>query len=133
MIVYINMSMRDLASEAGQRYRTTQAMVAGGLRQGILSGALGGGRPLRQDEIAREFGVSRIPVREALRQLEGEGLVTFYPHRGATVSELSYEEATEIGEIRASSETLALKRALPNMTEEDLRRPRRSWTRRTRT
>jgi DNA-binding GntR family transcriptional regulator len=113
MIVYINMSMRDLASEAGQRYRTTQAMVAGGLRQGILSGALGGGRPLRQDEIAREFGVSRIPVREALRQLEGEGLVTFYPHRGATVSELPYEEATEIGEIRASSETLALKRALP--------------------
>lgn len=97
-------------------------MVAGGLRQGIVNGALEGGRPLRQDEIAREFGVSRIPVREALRQLEGEGLVTFYPHRGATVSELYYEEAMEIGEIRASLETLALRRALPNMTEEDLQR-----------
>lgn len=111
-----------MASEAGQRYRTTQGMVAGGLRQGILSGVLEGGRPLRQDEIAREFGVSRIPVREALRRLEGEGLVTFYPHRGATVSELSFEEATEIGEIRISLETLALRRALPNTTEEDLRR-----------
>ena len=59
------------------------------------------GEPLRQDAIAEELGVSRIPVREALRQLEAEGLVTFNPHRGAVVSTLSLDEIEELFELRA--------------------------------
>ncbi|MDX5893014.1 GntR family transcriptional regulator [Rubrobacter radiotolerans] len=96
-------------------------MVVGGLRDAILSGVLVGGQPLRQDEIAEQFGVSRMPVREALRQLEGEGMVSFYPHRGAVVSELSQEEVLEIIEIRVALETMALRKAFPLLGEEELR------------
>jgi DNA-binding GntR family transcriptional regulator len=116
----IRMGMKDLAASGARRYRTTQDMVADGLRQGILSGALRSGQPLRQEQIAEDFGVSKIPVREALRQLAGEGLVTFSPHRGAVVSKISYEEAHEITEIRISLESLALRLAVPNITKEDL-------------
>lgn len=118
----IRMSIQDLAAEEGQGYKTTQAMVIGGLRKGILSGVLKGGQPLRQGEIAESFGVSRIPVREALRQLEGEGLISFYPHRGAVVSELSFEEAREISDIRVALETAAIRRAIPLLKKEDLER-----------
>jgi DNA-binding GntR family transcriptional regulator len=97
-------------------------MVAAGLREAIMSGVLRGGDPIRQDKVAAQFGVSSIPVREALRKLEGEGLVTFYPHRGAVVSELSREEVRELSEIRVALETLALRLAIPNTTDEDLRR-----------
>ena len=114
------MGMKELAESVARRYRTTQEMVADGLRQGILSGALRSGQPLKQEQIAEYFGVSKIPVREALRQLAGEGLVTFSPHRGAVVSKISYEEAREITEIRVSLESLALRLAVPNITDEDL-------------
>ena len=97
-------------------------MVTGELRKGILNGVLKGGQPLRQEDIAERFGVSRIPVREALRRLEGEGMVSFYPHRGAVVSELSYAEAREIVEIRAALEPVAIRRAIPVLSEEDLAR-----------
>ena len=72
------MSIRP-TTERGRLYKTTQAMVAGELREGILSGVLKGGQPLRQTEIAERFRVSRILAREALRQLEGEELISFYP------------------------------------------------------
>ena len=114
--------MEKLAATASQGHKTAQAMVADGLREGILSGVLGGGRPLRQIEIAEEFGVSSVPVREALRQLEGEGLVVFYPRRGAVVSELSRDEVLEICEMREALELLALRKAFPNITDGDLRR-----------
>ena len=104
------------------RHRTAQDMVAEGLRRGILGGDLQSGQPLRQEQIARDFEVSAVPVREALRQLAGEGLVTLSPNRGARVSEVSYEEAEEITEIRIALESLALKLSVPNMTEKDLRR-----------
>jgi DNA-binding transcriptional regulator YhcF (GntR family) len=90
-----------------------QAMIAGELREGILSGVLKGGQPLRQTEIAERFRVSRILVREALRQLEGEGLISFYPHPGMVVSELSYEEAREISEIRVALETMTIRKVIP--------------------
>lgn len=118
------MGIQDLALDEVRRYRTTQDMVTGELRKGILNGVLAGGEPLRQEDIAERFGVSRIPVREALRRLEGEGMVSFYPHRGAVVSELSYAEAREIAEIRAALEPAAIRRAVPALTEEDLDRAR---------
>ncbi len=117
----MKMDMKELAANMSRQHRTTQDMVADGLRQGILSGALKSGQPLRQEHIANDFGVSRVPVREALRHLAGEGLVTFSPNRGATVSKISYKEAREITEIRITLESLALKLSIPNMTEEDFR------------
>lgn len=116
------MGLEEVVERASRRYRTTQGMVVGGLRDAILSGVLAGGQPLRQDEIAEHFGVSRMPVREALRQLEGEGMVSFYPHRGAVVSELSYKEVMEIIEIRTALEIMALRKAFPLLGEEEFRR-----------
>ncbi len=116
------MGLEEVVERASSRYRTTQGMVVGGLRDAILSGVLAGGQPLRQDDIAEQFGVSRMPVREALRQLEGEGMVSFYPHRGAVVSELSYKEVVEIIEIRATLETMALRKAFPLLGEDEFRR-----------
>lgn len=118
----IAMDMDGVAANAARRYKTAQAMVAEGLRDAILRGVLRGGQPIRQDEVASRFGVSRIPVREALRQLEGEGLVAFRPHRGAAVSELSPEVVQELADIRIALESLALRLAIPKMTESDLRR-----------
>lgn len=114
------LSWEELAAESGGGYRTAQAMVAGTLRKAILGGRLEIGRQLKQDAIARQFGVSKIPVREALKQLEGEGLVTFRPHHSAEVSSIRYEEAVEIMEMRVVLEPLALGLAVSRMTEEDL-------------
>jgi DNA-binding GntR family transcriptional regulator len=86
------------------------------IRERILSGAYAEGDPLRQDAIAAELGVSRIPVREALRQLEVEGLVTFSPHRGAVVSTFSIAEIEELFELRAQIESDLVRRAVPSMT-----------------
>lgn len=89
------------------------------LRERILRGGFQEGEPLRQDAIAEELGVSRIPVREALRQLEAEGLVIFNPHRGAVVTTLSLQEIAELFEVRADIESDLLRRAIPLMTAED--------------
>lgn len=117
------MTLGELAAAlSAQRYRTTPGLVAEVLREAILRNVLTGGQQLRQDEIAAHLGVSRIPVREALRQLEAEGLVTFFPHRGAVVSELSHQEVQEIYEIRIPLEATALRLALPRLTQQDLER-----------
>lgn len=116
------MGFQDIVAKSAQRYRTSQSMVADGLREAILSGALSESQPLRQEQLAAQFGVSRVPIREALRQLEGEGLVTMHAHRGAVVSTLSAEEVEEITAIRISLETLALRRAIECSTRDDMQR-----------
>ena len=102
--------------------QTVASMTIEALRERILRGDYPEGEPLRQDALADELGVSRIPVREALRQLEAEGLVTFSPHRGAVVSTLSLEEIEELFELRADIECELLRRAMPNTTAEQLAR-----------
>ena len=97
-------------------------MTVEALRERILRGDYPEGEPLRQDALADELGVSRIPVREALRQLEAEGLVTFNPHRGAVVSSLSLDEINELFELRADIECELLTRAIPRTTKEQLER-----------
>lgn len=114
------MNLNDLAATVLQHQRSTPDLIAEALRQAIQHGIFHQGQSLRQDEIATQFGVSRIPVREALRQLEAEGLVTFHPNRGAMVSVLSAIEAKEICEIRIALETMALQLAIPQFTESDL-------------
>lgn len=94
-------------------------MVRDGLRKAIFDGDLVAGTQLRQDELASRFGTSRIPVREALRQLESEGLVTLHPNRGAAVSSISLEDVLELLEIRIGLECRALKLAIPNMVGDD--------------
>lgn len=85
------------------------------LRKRILSGELSGNTLLRQEQLAQEYGVSRMPVREALRQLDAEGLVVMHINRGAIVSELSLDEINEIFDLRLMLELDLLKRAIPNM------------------
>ena len=102
--------------------QTIASMTIEALRERILRGDYPEGEPLRQDALADDLGVSRIPVREALRQLEAEGLVTFNPHRGAVVSTLSLSEIAELFELRAEIECDLLARAVPAMTKEQLDR-----------
>lgn len=91
-------------------------MTLEAIRDRILHGNFAEGEPLRQDALADALGVSRIPIREALRQLEAEGLVTFNPHRGAIVSTLSLAEIEEVFELRSTIEPDLLRRALPRLT-----------------
>lgn len=104
------------------RRQTLGGMTLDAIRDRILSGAYLEGEPLRQDAIADELGVSRIPIREALRQLEAEGLVIFNPHRGAVVSSLSIKEIDEVFELRASIEVELLRIAIPKLETEHLAR-----------
>ena len=90
------------------------------LRHQILTGELHANQPLRQDDIAAIFGVSKIPVREALRRLEENGLVEFIPRRGAFVVELTQGDIMEMLEIRLALESRALELAIPNMTVDDI-------------
>lgn len=86
------------------------------LREEILNGVLAPGLQIRQEAMAEQFGVSRAPIREALRQLEAEGLVTSELHRGAFVSSHSLEEIEETLDIRLALEVRALTLALPHIT-----------------
>ncbi|MCX2698579.1 GntR family transcriptional regulator [Ochrobactrum chromiisoli] len=99
--------------------RSAPDLVRDGLRIAILNGELAQGAQLRQDQIAEQFGTSRIPVREALRQLETEGLVKIEPNRGAVVASLSLDDVLEMLDIRIALECHALRLAIPQMAEED--------------
>ncbi len=98
------------------------AAVVERLREKILSGELAEGEQLRQEAIAAEFEISRIPVREALSHLAGEGLVKIIGNRGAVVAALSPDEIMQLFETRAVLESHMLRQAIPNITDEDLRR-----------
>lgn len=106
------------------RRQASHEMVASVLREAIATGQLRGNQPLPQDEIASQLRVSHIPVREALRQLESEGLVTYQANRGATVRALTTDEIREIYEIRATLETAAVRRATPLLSADVLARAR---------
>lgn len=90
------------------------------LRQAILTGKLQPGDRLVERELAEQLGVSRTPVREALRKLELENLVTHIPRKGVVVSEISKKDVIEIFDIRASLEGLASSLAAEKATKEDL-------------
>lgn len=89
------------------------------LKKLIVSGEMLGGTPLRQDDIAKQHGVSKIPVREALRRLENEGLVEFRQQRGAIVRKITEQEVMQLFDIRVALECRALELAIPNMIEDD--------------
>ena len=97
----------------------TQEWVYRVLRAGIVNGALPGGMQLKQDEISAALNVSHIPVREALRQLEAQHLVTIHANRGATVTELSRDMLINSMKVRAAISVAMLREAVPRMTDED--------------
>lgn len=97
--------------------KVTSTEVVEKLRERILSGRLPGGVQLKQEQLAQEFGVSRIPVREALKSLEAEGLVRHELYKGAVVAESSVEEMIEMLDIRIGLETRALRLAFPYFTQ----------------
>jgi DNA-binding GntR family transcriptional regulator len=104
---------------------TIQQAVADAVRTRVISGQLPAGTKIDQDALAAEFSVSRMPVREALRQLGAEGFVTILPHRGAVVTALSPAEVEEIYEIRAALEGVAARHASQTLTGDDLARLRK--------
>lgn len=111
-----------LVSQLTGGYKTVGQMVYNILREAILSGAFSPGEWLRQEALAEAIGVSRIPVRTALLQLESEGMITFHPHRGARVRTLSPEQIHEIYRLRTLLETYALMRANRQIEPERLTR-----------
>jgi DNA-binding GntR family transcriptional regulator len=103
---------------------STVERVAGAIQSRVLSGAVPVGTRLRQEALAEEFGVSRTPVREALRQLQATGLVELLPNRGAIVRGPSAREIREAYEVRAELEGLAAELAAERISDSDLLRLR---------
>lgn len=113
----------DISGYIQQSTRNSQTLadaIAEGLRQAILAGALADGKVLRQADLAAQFGVSRVPIREALLKLEMDGLVETRPRRGTVVTSLDAEDFQEILEMRLALEPLALDLAIPRLGSVEL-------------
>lgn len=107
-------------SDGARIYVSKSDLVAAALRELIITGDLVPGMALRQRDLAERFGVSATPVREALRRLESEGLVSYDTHRGSAVTDPESGGLREKYEIRAALEGLAARLATPHVTDEDL-------------
>lgn len=107
------------------RPETAQEQVLRQVRALIAAGRLAPGQQVVQDALATQLGVSRVPLREALKVLEGEGQVVYHPHRGYFVADLSVADLVEAYHIRALLEREALLRAVPLLTDEDVHRAER--------
>src|SRR5260370_12035271 len=94
------------------------------LKRRILEGELAEGSPIRQDDVAAQLGVSKIPVREALMRLQSEGLVRFTPNVGAVVTTLTVADYIEMLDMRIALECRALELAVPHMANVDIARAR---------
>src|SRR5579859_2538741 len=110
----------EITSDSAIPRQSLTSAVADKLRDQIIRGEIPEGAQLRQDAIATQFQVSRIPVREALRQLDAEGLIAIVPNRGAIVPALSPDDVEELFAIRALLEPEILKHSTPRLTENDL-------------
>jgi DNA-binding GntR family transcriptional regulator len=113
-------TLQGIIDRHGRQFSTVGSMVYEVLRESIARGVLAPGERLRQDELAEAIGVSRIPVRSALLQLESDGLITFHPYRGAVVNQLTVAEMREIYEIRALLEAHALRNVAKDISPERL-------------
>lgn len=100
--------------------RTVTDAVVKALRRQIIRGEIAPGSRLHQDQLAQKFDVSRIPIREALRQLAAQGLVTLHSHRSAKVSELSIADMLELASIAGGLDVLAAERGVPRLSDADL-------------
>lgn len=105
--------------------RLVSQRIAHKIRNAIVSGEMTPGMRIRQELLAAQFGASRIPVREALKQLENEGLVVMAPNRGAWIADVNSNESIEIYKIREAVEPLALGESIPHMSDDDIEHLRR--------
>jgi DNA-binding GntR family transcriptional regulator len=106
--------------QIGADARTLGANVTNAVRNAIIQGKLAPGEPLGQEYLANLFGVSRVPIRECLKQLASEGLVEVEPHKGAVVAHLSLDELDELYGIIWSLETLAVRAGVPRLSDEEI-------------
>ncbi|MDO4620233.1 MAG: GntR family transcriptional regulator [Lachnospiraceae bacterium] len=104
-----------------EEYMPLRDVVFYTLRRQILRGELKPGERLMEIALADRLGVSRTPIREAIRKLENEGLVIMIPRRGAHVAEITRQELNDVLEVRRSLEVLAISKACDYMTEKDIR------------
>jgi DNA-binding GntR family transcriptional regulator len=107
-------------AEATKTYEPMASVVARSVREAILDGRMKPGERIRQEDIARRLGTSRIPVREALRQLETEGLVSLVPHSGARVASMDYERFSELYQLREAVEPMAIAESASRLSDEQL-------------
>lgn len=115
----LNQQKQTGAKEALDRY-SLRGRVFNRIREDILSGTYSYGEELKENTIGQELGVSRTPVREALRQLELEGLVTIIPNKGAYVNGITIKDIRDIYEIRSYLEGLCARWACENITKEQV-------------
>ncbi|MDO4614416.1 MAG: GntR family transcriptional regulator [Lachnospiraceae bacterium] len=101
-------------------YMPLREVVYMTLRRQILRGDLKPGERLMEIALAQKLGVSRTPIREAIRKLENEGLVTIAPRRGAQVARITLQELNDVLEVREALEILAIRKACELVTREDL-------------
>lgn len=100
------------------RPKTAQQAVAEALRQDITTGKLAPGSWIVQETVAEQFGVSRIPIREALKTLEAEEYITYVPHSGYRVTKLSLDDLLEVFTLRAILEEALIRDAMPSVSDE---------------
>ncbi|MEH7121707.1 GntR family transcriptional regulator [Bacillus sp. JJ1503] len=98
---------------------TLHLKVCNILREAIIRGDFRPGERLKQSDLADKLGVSRMPVREAFRKLESEGLILLEPHKGAVVKSINIEDIEEIYALRAELEKMAVYKSMDLLTEED--------------
>lgn len=106
----------------GEQHAPLSALIKNQIRRRIIDGEFLPGERLIEHKLSEEMAVSRIPIREALRALAAEGLVTIEPHRGAFVATLTKEEALDMVEVRAALEGLNAKLAAQNIKDKDIKK-----------
>jgi DNA-binding GntR family transcriptional regulator len=104
-------------TETFVRPPTAQEAVLVEMRRLLVTGELAPGTPVRQETVAERLGVSRVPVREALKVLEGEGQVVYHPRRGYVVAELSVDDLAEVYRLRELLEAEAIRVAVPRLDD----------------
>lgn len=114
------MEERRLIPVKLDNYKPLRELVFEALREAIISGVLKPGERLMEVQLAEELGVSRTPVREAIRKLELEGFVVMIPRKGAYVSGISLKDVADVFEIRSALEGLAAGLAAERITEDEL-------------
>jgi DNA-binding GntR family transcriptional regulator len=102
-------------------YKPLREIIFNTLREAIIVGELKPGERLMEVQLADKMGVSRTPVREAIRKLELEGLVNMLPRKGAHVAELSMKDIMDVLEVRASLDGLATRLSTERITDEELK------------
>lgn len=111
--------MKDISLNSNE-YLPLREVVFNTLREAILTGELEPGEHLMEVKLANKLGVSRTPIREAIRKLELEGLVVMTPRRSAEVAKITKEDLTDVLEVRRVLETLAIELCCRNRTDEDI-------------